>query len=549
MDGRIGITMRVGVTGHRDLTDVDAVMNEVGQSIDRLQAAMSSFIGDRNITLEWRVISALALGADQLVAEELLFRGASLDVVLPLEPDDYLLDFAAEETKKKLNGLREQARRETVMRQAPHRNRAYLRCGQEVVCRSDVVIAIWDGEKTCKEGGTCDIVEFAQQRRVPLIWVPADGRHPGRPMIGTETADWSELFPLSERAATHLDRYNESLPTATLQSTGHELRDRIAGPDDERLDVAKVTDWIEPYFARAEIQANRAESRFKSIEITVMLLSLLAVSTVAGQSLLLPGRRWQRLVWIEVLCLIAGGVVVWWTRRSRLHDRWISARVLGETFRSALFLALAGIGDQAEDRDQEEAHTEDEDDPEDDDPDDVDDETEEEWMRRAFTEVWDSRPPRPTEPDLAPLQQLLASKWLGEQVSYHKREAARHKARKNTLRDISTVFFFASIAAAVLHSRSLLETGEHHWLPFASIVIPATAAALTGLAAQREYHLHYQRYRRMAKRLKELKVQMQQAKDLPSVQSIALETDRLVREENAQWFGVVRIHDLQLGSS
>src|SRR4051794_4639229 len=95
--GRIGLTIRVGVTGHRQLADPAAVASAVGSAIKSLSEDLPSELDDPTNPVRWAVVSALAEGADQVVAEELMRSGASLEVVLPLEPADYETDFETAE--------------------------------------------------------------------------------------------------------------------------------------------------------------------------------------------------------------------------------------------------------------------------------------------------------------------------------------------------------------------------------------------------------------------------------------------------------------------
>jgi hypothetical protein len=531
-DGRIDVTIRVGVTGHRALSDVDSIRTDVREALELLRGALP-FVGSSQTRLKWRVISALAEGADQLVAHELLHAGASLDVVLPLEVDDYREDFVTPALQKEFEHLRRKARREIVMPPAATRNEAYLRCGQDVVRRSDVVIAIWDGEEAHGEGGTGDIVHFAQDLLIPIIWIPTDGKRRIVPMKGTEPVEWADLAPFSNEVVKNLDEYNGSVAAEKLETTADAWRGQLERLNKDSLDIETICDWIAPNYARAELRANRAESLFKSIETSLFLLSFLAVSIVAAQLTLWS--REKAMVWGEIACLIAVGAGFIWAHRRNLQERWVSARFLGEAFRSATFLAMAGIGDQSEWAEAQ-------------DPD--DDDVQEMWLRRAFAEVWDSRPNNlPMDSDVGPLQRFLASAWIDDQARYHQRTAAKHGRRKSQFQSLAGLLFLFSILVAVGHivTRSPHENGREWW-GFVAIVIPAAAAAASGLAGQREYHLHFKRYQRMARRLGRLRTKMQTAPDLTTIQAIALETERLIRDEQGQWIGVVQLHELELPS-
>ncbi|MGH8260688.1 MAG: hypothetical protein ACREUG_13500, partial [Steroidobacteraceae bacterium] len=80
-EGRLPIV--IGVTGHRHLREAD---------LPGYRVRVTAFFEDlrrRYPATPLRVISALAAGADRLVAEIALERGDELIAPLPLEPQDY----------------------------------------------------------------------------------------------------------------------------------------------------------------------------------------------------------------------------------------------------------------------------------------------------------------------------------------------------------------------------------------------------------------------------------------------------------------------------
>ena len=63
---------------------------------------------------------------------------------------------------------------------------------------------------------------------------------------------------------------------------------------------------------------------------------------------------------------------------------------------------------------------------------------------------------------------------------------------------------------------------------------------------QRQDRRHSQRNSRMVGLLTQLREDMSNASSLGQVQELAVETERIMREENSDWFGVVRFHDTEL---
>jgi hypothetical protein len=50
----------------------------------------------------------------------------------------------------------------------------------------------------------------------------------------------------------------------------------------------------------------------------------------------------------------------------------------------------------------------------------------------------------------------------------------------------------------------------------------------------------------MAGVLAQVRTDMSEATELKEVQEVARETERVMREENSDWFGVMRFHDIEL---
>ena len=144
----------MGVTGHRDLARPDVAAAEVDVVLDHL-------VGDSGRVLV--VVSGLAEGADRLVAQQVLARqGSRLIALLPMDPIDYVSDFADAGSVKEFTDLLHAADEVEVIRGAPSddwtREAAYERAGHAMLDRSDVLIALWDGQPSKGRGGTAEMV-------------------------------------------------------------------------------------------------------------------------------------------------------------------------------------------------------------------------------------------------------------------------------------------------------------------------------------------------------------------------------------------------------
>jgi hypothetical protein len=155
---------RVGITGHRDLRDIT----------HRLVAAAvaAELAGYRPL----HGISALAEGADQIFAEEVLEARGALTAVVPSA--DYAAAFATDAGEATYRRLRALATEVIELPFPSPSEDAYWAAGRRVVCLSDVLLAVWDGGLSGGMGGTADVVEFAERRGVPttVVWPPGSRR-------------------------------------------------------------------------------------------------------------------------------------------------------------------------------------------------------------------------------------------------------------------------------------------------------------------------------------------------------------------------------------
>ena len=159
-------TVKVGVTGHRFLSDQDGIAAQIDLALRRIMEAF----GSDGLT----VISELAIGADQLVASRALaLPGTQLIVPLPLPLSQYLEDFKTPSLKRSFTELFHRASAIRIMPPAPTRDDAYHAAGVYVVEHSDVMITIWDGQPARGRGGTAEIVALARERGLPLAWIHA----------------------------------------------------------------------------------------------------------------------------------------------------------------------------------------------------------------------------------------------------------------------------------------------------------------------------------------------------------------------------------------
>jgi hypothetical protein len=131
--------LRIGVTGHRDVTLPPALLMQLrgalGDAFSALKLAAADLQSGTDGSLQ--VVSALAEGADRMVAEAGLAHGAALIAMLPFRRAVYLQDFAEERSKQDfmrlLAAAAEIVELDGLTTSIEDRNAAYSAVGEAVV--------------------------------------------------------------------------------------------------------------------------------------------------------------------------------------------------------------------------------------------------------------------------------------------------------------------------------------------------------------------------------------------------------------------------------
>jgi hypothetical protein len=404
------LALRVGVTGHRpkDLGDVDleVLRAKIRTAVQFTQEFVANLEGvkswyehrDRPIL---RVVSALAEGADRLVAVEALALGFELQCPLPFAAEEYEKDFDSPESRNEfrdlvalatavleLEGSREKRVRE---------DESYEAAGRLVLNQSDLLIAIWNGEQRNLRGGTSQIVVEAISRNIPVIWI--DSKRPHRLSVrvradstyaqGTdlELAD-EALWQPWETGSKPLSRRLESLLVPPVESGlpeqyFSEIQPRSNGfgvlwkmfrdcwadlrPRWPVWTVANFShcardEWrriwrLSPHFPKEAIEliersrlpehygwadglADYYANRYRSAFVFNYLMGSVAV--LFGFLAFALERHARFCAGCEFVILVIIVSVYILARRRRWYERWIDYRLLAEHFRQMLFLLALG---------------------------------------------------------------------------------------------------------------------------------------------------------------------------------------------------------------
>lgn len=378
----------IGVTGHRPerLSDCDParLAAAIGSALDAIAAAAPSAAP--------RMISAVAEGADSIVADAALAHGWRLDVVLPFPREAYELDFAEGPVRDvhvaRLAGA-------TAIFELPGDRdgedgsaTAYERAGRLVLAQSDVLLAIWDSRPARGRGGAAQVVAEAVAQGLPVIHIDPAGRHPPRLLwsgldevdLGQQNVDTVARHGLERLPALFHDLIDPPADAGDQAMIGRFQSGRIGwrvgaiayplllgvmgvrrprradlglGPvtGPARSDIAacagaagfatRIDEMLAPRFLRADAVATRVARLFRSGYVTNFTLAAMAV-LLSMLSLALPATAKPALIVAELVVIAIILLVTHTGKHAGWHRLWLDNRAVAERLRCLALSAQLG---------------------------------------------------------------------------------------------------------------------------------------------------------------------------------------------------------------
>ena len=151
--------LSIGVTGHRDLVEDErlALESRVRALFDGLSASYPD--------LKLQVLTALAEGADRLVAKVAIELSIPLVAILPMEQADYEKDFKSAESLAEFRSLLSKAQQTVTLlgvsgEGSLGRDSQYAQLGLFISNHCQVLLTLWDGKPFAAVGGTAQVVNY-----------------------------------------------------------------------------------------------------------------------------------------------------------------------------------------------------------------------------------------------------------------------------------------------------------------------------------------------------------------------------------------------------
>ncbi len=366
----------VGVTSHRNL---------IPDETDALRARVRAFLAglqQQFPTLSLTVVSALAAGGDQLVAEEALALGACVVAPLPMPLEIYAQDFPDPVARARFDALCRQA----IVIEAPLQDEAsadgapaaerprewhYAQTGIYIASHCHLLLAIWDGKPATLPGGTAEVVDYYLTGRKPMLverrrsargeyliddnnqrlaWHLACSRTqqhgtPAPPLqpLQTEWRTGEESWPGDEPMPPRFHAMFERMVALADDSARHAAQIKQAARNN-----ARHTTTGRPLPARSPIERTFAAVDWLALHYRRrVLLTMRAMYTLAALMgfafVLYDNLDQQRMIFVFLLLFALGVTLDRLATRREWHRRYLDYRALAEGLRVQSYWRRAGL--------------------------------------------------------------------------------------------------------------------------------------------------------------------------------------------------------------
>ncbi len=545
----------VGVTSHRNIPahEVEPIRQRVREFFAQLKRDCPG--------LPLVLMSALAEGGDQLVAEEALAAGARLLAPLPLPPEQYVQDFADPASRSRFDAL---CARAEVVQLPQHaalpprdadspdaaRERQYARGGVYIASHCHILLAIWDGKPSHRIGGTAQIVKYHLSGTLPgqhhrrrgarhvlgagderLLYhivcsrdapdgAPAAGLQPlqtrwrSSDAASAPEAEFRRMFAHMAEFNADCTKYAAAIDAAAGPgiASPHAASSRAAANVDRLFHAA---DWLALHFQGRVLLALRS---------TYTLAALMGIAFTCYAHL--PGQNF--LIYLFLLLFALGALVAVLARRRDWHRKYLDYRALAEGLRIQSYWRRAGIATSEE---HEFAH---------------DNFLQKQnvelgWIRNVMRVCALYPSSGPAEPAPDELARVIAE-WVGEpgrsgQLHYYERKTVERSGLHHVTETIGSISLWGGVAISVFLALFVFRLSDE-----AKTVLVTTMAVLSIVAAVREAYAYrkadkelIKQYRFMQRIFAGARAALDHTRDPAEQREILLALGDAALSEHAEW--------------
>ncbi|HEX8777604.1 MAG TPA: hypothetical protein VF738_05750, partial [Rhodanobacter sp.] len=561
------VPMVIGVTSHRNLAagEIEPIRQRVRSFFARLRREYPG--------LPLLLLSALAEGGDQLVAQEALAAGARLLAPLPLPRELYEDDFIDPAARAGFDALC--ARAEVVelplhADQPLHevgspgtaRDRRYAQAGVYIASHCHILLAIWDGKPSHRIGGTAQIVGYHLSGTLPghlsrrqrarhalgtgderLLYhivcsrdaadgTPAAGLQPLQTLwrsADTAVAKDPDKPAEFQRMFAHMTEFNADCAkyAAAIEASATVAQGTGPGAATSVDRLFHAADWLAIHFQRRVLLALRS---------TYTLAALMGIAFACYAHL--PGQNY--LIYLFLLLFALGALVAVIARRREWHRKYLDYRALAEGLRIQSYWRRANISMSGE---HEFAH---------------DNFLQRQnvelgWIRNVMRVCALHPPAAPAASTEAELASVIAE-WVGEsgksgQLHYYEHKTAEHAGLHRVTETIGSVSLWGGIAISVFLAVFVFRLADTQ-----KTVLVTAMAVLSIVAAVREAYAYrkadkelIKQYRFMQRIFASARAALDRTHDPEEQREILLSLGDAALTEHAEWTLMQRERQVEQG--
>lgn len=371
----------IAATGHRDL--VGAEVPAIRHRVCELFRALSEGYPDRRL----QVMSSLAEGADQLVAEIALEMGIELMVPLPMPKELYLDDFPTAEKRARFEHLCSRASEiyelplakgntaESIGRAGHARNREYAQVGVFLSAHCHILLALWDGKPGTELGGTGQVVKFHHDDIMPgytaktvatqqmlvddesdlvyhivcsrdrpdgaphpdfrpqqCFWFTKDRHNPRSDDIPPQH---QVIFERSGEFSRSAMQHAEEIERDSWPLLGQNAKEYLPHGIQDIDKIFRMADWLAIHFQKKTVRVLR---------ITHVLAFLMGAMFILWSDL----ETLSVYMFAFLLFFLVAAGVQFFARRGAWHRKYLDYRALAEGLRVQFYWAAAGVTNENE---------------------------------------------------------------------------------------------------------------------------------------------------------------------------------------------------------
>lgn len=531
-------TVHVGVTGHRHLPQeewgriekqVREVLDEIKQTANLIYQEHINFFSHYHADgcPQFRLISALAEGADRLVAHQALELGYALQCPLPFSRTFYESTFEADDAEhrefRELLG-RADAVFEVAAGNTRFTSQAYADIADVLISHSDFLVALWDGQPGRSIAGTYATIKAARQRHIPVIIISTEAgnkdSHDAPAVVyrgekGTEK-DWSfavkrrlkqillpladgnnPLFPVSGVAKPHHGgEWQKMFEKILLIHTPSTVPTQCVADEATAQPLPAASPWSQRKGVFSALVADIGK-HYRNSLLGRQFFPLLATVflTFALNCSYLPFLPWFKTVTgieeiyvkmllygLQILSILFSLYLVLRDRTAQYHRKFFNYRVLAELCRQTTYFFPMGFcharyhrrAYQKNDGDNETA-----------------------WYYRMLLRSEGLPHATISHDDLKQWLQWLKESFVQPQWNYHAKRASRCGYLQNRLAIIALLFFMAGLLFTL--GRTVLDIIPAQasspeltaWFASLALICPPAAVFFASFSNNSGYPVHY----------------------------------------------------------